>query len=276
MSTPEAVFLRTTNASELAFGRESPLADGGRFMRHEMLLVPGRGSAGDTAGVALPVGSVSLRVTVSPVLKAGAISGIAFLSPANAVAATTYAVVLTSGTYSATGSTDPKTLLDEIAADIVAGAGTDPEDDKVVVVPWGEENGFAAGTYAIIVWNEGNLAGGTPAGATPIAPALSFNVTDTSSTGVWTAAYMDSTDVDFKIWQMHVADSETANVDEPWSVPNNLAVTGQEDPWTERINLAGSSRVAVQITACTATAGMGAAVTKTAWAWISPAIQETT
>lgn len=271
MATPEAVFLRTTSASELAFGRESPLADGGRFMRHEMLLVPGRGSAGDTAGVALPVGSVSVRVCVSPVLKAGAISGIAFLSPENAVAATTYAVVLTSGTYSATGSTDPKTILDAIAADIVAGAGTDPEDDNVVVVPWGEENGFSAGTYAIIVWNEGDLSA-----ASPVAPALSFNVTDTGSTGVWTAAYMDSTDVDFKIWQLHDADADTVNVNEPWSVPNNLAVTGQADPWTERINLAGSSRVAVQITDCTATTGMGAAVTKTAWAWISPAIQETT
>ena len=270
MATPEAVFLRTTSASELAFGRESPLADGGRFMRHEMLLVPGRGSVGDTAGVALPVGTVSLRVCVSPVLKAGAISGIAFLSPENAVAATTYAVVLTGGTYSATGSTDPKTLLDSIAADINADYA-DPEDDYATVVPWGEENGFAAGTYAIIVHNEGDLSA-----ASPIAPALSFNVTDTGSTGVWTAAYMDSTDVDFKIWQMHVADAGTVNVDEPWSVPNNLKVTGQEDPWTERINLAGSSRVAVQITDCTATSGMGAAVTKTAWAWISPAIQETT
>ena len=99
--SPQSPFYRTTDASERAFGRNAPVADGGVFMRHEMLAVPGTGALGDGAGVALDANTVTVRVRVSPRLYAGRVAGVGFIAPAGAVVGTTYSAIVDGNTYTA-------------------------------------------------------------------------------------------------------------------------------------------------------------------------------
>ena len=267
MVSPQSPFYRTTDASERAFGRNAPVADGGVFMRHEMLAVPGTGTDGNI-GVALDANTVTVRVRVSPRLYAGRVSGIGFIAPAGAITGTTYSAVVDGTTYTTTGHTTPKAITDALR-DAINAAATNPEDSGAASVLWGAENGQADGTYALIVWNEGDLEA-----ASPIAPALALNLTASGSTGAWAGRYMDAASIDFDVYEKHDG-SPGASVEEPWGTFPGGELEGVTKPWCEKFNLAGASRVAVQVLSATADPGKGANMTTTAWAWISPAVAET-
>lgn len=265
--SPQSPFYRTTDASERAFGRNAPVADGGVFMRHEMLAVPGTGTDGNI-GVALDANTVTVRVRVSPRLYAGRVAGIGFIAPAGAVTGTTYAAVVDGNTYAAVGYTTPKAVTDALR-DAINAAAVDLQDSRAESVLWGAENGQADGTYALIVWNEGDLTA-----TSPIAPALALNLTASGSTGAWAGRYMDAASIDFDVYEKHDG-SPGASVPEPWGTFPGGELEGVTKPWTEKFNLAGASRVAVQVLSATADPGKGANMTTTAWAWISPAVAET-
>lgn len=266
MTTNQGTFSRTVEASEYAFGRNAPLA--ARFMLHEMAWTPGCGTAGDTAGSALDAKTVTVRVRVSPVLQAGRISAVGYLSPNDVSSATTYTVALDGANYTATALSTAQAIIESLATDINAAAST-PRDSRATAVAWGTDNGFDEGTYALVVWNEGNYTNPFA----PIVPALDVNFTASGGLGSWTAAYQDAESIDFDVYEKHDG-APGAPFPEPWGVVVGGSVLGQDKPWSQKFNLAGSSRVAVQVTSAVDRADLGAAVTTTAWAWISPATTE--
>jgi hypothetical protein len=267
MALVEGVFARTTDAAEKAFGRKAPVA--GMFMLHEMQWVPGTGSAGATAGVALDMNGVTVRVRVSPVFQAGKLSAMAFLSQANVASATTYKVTVDGTDYTTTSKTTPQAVVEALAAAVNA-AATANEDTRATALPWGAKNGFAEGTYALWVWNQGDYDA-FPDAVTP--PALNVVFATSGGTGAWTARYQDAESIDFDVYELH--DDAPGEVwSEPWGVFPGGSVEGQTRPWTQKFNMAGSKRVAVHVTAVTELPDVGSGTVTTAWAWVSPAISE--
>lgn len=253
----ESTFIRVNSATELAYGRNP---DPHYFFGLELLQYPGSsaGSAVDNLGVALE-DTVTAQMSVAISSLAGAISGMAIITSFDA--STTYGVEVNGTPYTDSGAS-ASAVLATIATAINAAhsADTDPNAAVINVV----YNGLTV--PAILVWAWGNppMSG----------PVLTFDVSATSGTGS-IAGFADPQDITMTIW-LKPKSILGAAFATPWCIPPTGKDIVIEHNLTDRLDVSGYDRMAIQITDYTPRTGMGGSILPLAHVWIAPSAAEDT
>lgn len=251
----ESTFIRVNSATELAYGRNP---DPHYFFGLELVQYPGStaGSAVDNFGVALE-NTVTAQISVAVRSLAGAISGMAIITSFDA--ATTYEAVVNGTSYTDSGAS-AAAVLATIATAINAAhsADTDPSAAVINVI----YNGLTV--PALLVW-----AFGDPPMA---APSLTFDVGATSGTGT-IAGFADPADITMSIW-LKPKSILGAAFATPWCIPPSGKDITVEYNLTDRLDVSGYDRLAIQITNYTALPGMGGSILPLAHVWIAPSASE--
>jgi len=253
----ESTFIRVNSATELAYGRNP---DPRYFFGLELLQYPGSsaGSAVDNLGVALE-DTVTAQMSVAINSLTGAISAMAIITSFDA--ATTYGVEVNGTVYTDSGGSASavlSTLATAINGDHVA--DTDPNAAVVNVV----YNGLTVPAILIWAWGDPPMT----------APTLTFDASASSGTGT-IAGFADPEDITMTIW-LKPKSIIGAAFATPWCVPPTGKDIVIEHNLTDRLDVSGYDRMAIQITNYTARAGMGGSILPLAHVWIAPSVAEAT
>jgi hypothetical protein len=253
----ESTFIRVNSATELAFGRNP---DPSYFFGMDLAQYPGStaGSAPDNLGIALE-DTVTAQMSIAIRSIAGAISALVIIPDMDA--ATTYGVDVNGTMYSDTGLTALgvlTSLRDDINGDHAV--DTDPSATIITV----RYNGVDVSALLIFAFGDPPM---TP-------PALLVDVAATSGTGT-IVGYADPQDITMDIW-LKPKSILGAAFPTPWCNPVGGKDLVIEHNLTDRLDVAGYDRMALQITNYTAITGMGAGILPLVHVWLAPSRSEET